>query len=216
MDSVKIYYRIRNLCGILGMALPWLALIGGALAPDKPTSSWWHSISATYYFTPMLAAILTAAAIVLICYDGYTLLDNIVTTAAGIAGICVVLFPCSAGWLDKATRVGYFGVPMYVSSILHNISAAVLFMLLAFNCLFLFTRHGEEVTDRKKIRNMVYYVCGIGMAVFLVLFPILQAFVGGWTVIISETILLQFFGFAWLVKGGAILADRKEDEKEVP
>ena len=69
MNEKKAYYRIRNYCGALGMILPWLALVSAALVRGKP-SGWWHSISATYYFTPALAMILTAAAVVLMCYDG--------------------------------------------------------------------------------------------------------------------------------------------------
>lgn len=64
MNEKKMYRRIRNICGALGMCLPWLALIGGALVKDKP-ESWWYSISATYYLTPALVAVLTAASIVL-------------------------------------------------------------------------------------------------------------------------------------------------------
>ena len=58
MNETKMYYRIRNVCGFLGMILPWIALFSAALVPH-PDETWWYSISATYYLTPALAGILT-------------------------------------------------------------------------------------------------------------------------------------------------------------
>ena len=207
MNSEKMYYRIRNICGLLGMVLPWLALISAGIA-DKPSSSWWHSISATYYQSPALAAILTAAAIVLMTYDGYSTIDNVITTISGVFGLLIVLFPCNVGWLDNSARVGFFQLPIKASAIVHNISAAVFFCLLAFNSLFLFTKHGEEMTDRKRLRNKIYIACGIGMVISLILIVALQR-LAGWWVLIGEILALQFFGFAWLVKGGVFFKDKE-------
>lgn len=210
MSERKMYYRIRNACGILGMILPWLALFSAGLAAEKPGASWWHSISATYYQSPALAAVLTAASVVLLAYDGYSLIDNVVTGAAGAFGLLVVLFPCSVGWLDPSDRVGFFQAPMSASSIVHNISAAAFFLLLAANCLFLFTRYDREqgMTEMKRVRNRVYIICGIGMAASLALIAILQLFLRGWVVMAGEILALQFFGFAWLVKGGMLFRDK--------
>ena len=75
----KMYLRIRNLCGILGVVLPWLALISAGIA-DHPSNEWWWSISATYYQSPALVGVLIPASLVLITYVGYDKLDNIITT----------------------------------------------------------------------------------------------------------------------------------------
>ena len=47
----KMYMRVRNLCGILGVVLPWLALFSAGVA-EHPSTEWWWSISATYYQSP--------------------------------------------------------------------------------------------------------------------------------------------------------------------
>ena len=44
--EVKMYLRIRNLCGLLGILLPWIALFAAGIKLDKP-HAWWWSISAT-------------------------------------------------------------------------------------------------------------------------------------------------------------------------
>ena len=89
----KMYMRVRNLCGILGVVLPWLALFSAGVA-EHPSTEWWWSISATYYQSPALGGVPCPASLVLISYIGYNSLDNWITTLSGIFGLGVVLFPC--------------------------------------------------------------------------------------------------------------------------
>ena len=172
----KMYLRIRNLCGILGIVLPWLALLSAGIA-DHPSKEWWWSISATYYQSPALVGVLIPACLVLITYVGYDKLDNIITTLSGIFGLGIVLFPCKVHWIEAGTHVGFFQLPIQTSNILHTACAALFFLLLAYNSAFLFTKTGGEMTERKKIRNKIYKFCGWGMIivelcfVFMVIIP---------------------------------------------
>ena len=195
--------RIRNFAGFLGMILPWIALAGAAIIakvqPAKIPDDFWStlSISATYYLTPALAGILTTAAVVLICYKGYDWRDELVATASGIFGLMIVIFPCDCSAADSKI-VGFFQLPIAVSNIIHLTSAVIFFILLAINSLFLFTL-GESDTKQKKIRNIIYRVCGIGMfcTLFLLVLPIQFPA----KIFIVEAIALTFFGVSWLVKG---------------
>lgn len=209
-----MYLRVRNLCGLLGVILPWLALFSAGIA-EKPNEEWWWSISATYYQSPALVAILVPACLVLISYIGYNDIDNLITTLSGIMGLCIVLFPCSVSWIPEGTRVGFFQVPMEISNIIHGISAGCFFLLIALNSIFMFTKSKGEMTDRKKIRNRIYRICGYGMIVVEVAFLFSKVLNGvGYLTMIYEIILLLLFGFAWLVKGEAFpfLNDKEEDE----
>lgn len=202
--SVKLWQkRIRNYAGLLGALLPWISLIGALLVNiHTPLGrSFWSdlSISATYYITPALAGILTTAAVVLMCYDGYDLQDNIVTTISGVFGLMIVLFPCKC--YVSPSIVGFFQVPVKVSSIVHNTSAVIFFCLLAYNALFLFTKHNEVMTKQKKKRNLIYSICGVGMLASMVLMPLPIRFPAKTWVV--EMLSLSFFGVSWLVKGGA-------------
>lgn len=192
--------RVRNLVGFLGMILPWLSLIGAGIVAKTvgvPDDFWRTlSISATYYITPFLTGILTAAAIVLMCYDGYDWRDNVVTTISGVFGIMIVLFPCNC--TVATDYVGAFQLPVSVSNFVHCFSACVFFILLSINSLFLFTL-GESGTKMKKIRNIIYRVCGIGMLSALILMVLPINFFA--KTFIVEAIALTFFGISWLVKG---------------
>lgn len=193
--------RIRNLAGFLGMILPWISLIG-AIIVSKTTgvpAEFWPtlSISATYYICPALTGILTAASVVLMCYDGYSLRDNIVTTISGIFGIMIVLFPCAC--TVSGELVGFFQLPVAISNTIHCASACAFFILLSINSLFLFTLGEKEPTKQKKIRNIIYRVCGIGMLCALILMVLPVSFFAKTFVV--EAIALTFFGISWLVKG---------------
>jgi len=195
------YKRIRNFLGYLGMSLPILCILACLLVSSKP-NTWWYSISATYYLTPVLTAILSAVGFFLICYRSYDTIDTVVNTSAGVFALLIVMFPCKVDWIDPLTLVGVLQVPMKYSYIIHNIAACMLFILLAYNSYFLFSR------GNNKVRNNIYKVCGIVMIVAMILFALLTLFnAPGWIVMIIETILLVAFGVSWLTKGGAF---RKE------
>ena len=215
----KMYLRIRNVCGILGVILPWLALFSAGIAEHVGPcqTEWWWSISASYYLSPALVGVLVPACIVLISYIGYDWTDNLITTLSGIFGLGIVLFPCKVSWISPDTTVGFFQLPMSASHILHTLFACLFFISIALNSIIQFTKHGKTMTERKKIRNKIYRICGYGMLGLMVVFAIAK-FLGapGWTVMIVEIILLHLFGFAWLVKGEAFpfLNDEPETEQQ--
>lgn len=203
MNEKLMYRRIRNYCGLLGGLLPFIAIFSVLLIGDRPEHAL-YSISATYYLTPALSGILTAAAIVLMCYDGYDLLDNVITTLSGVFGIGIVLFPCSVDFM--CGNVGFFQLPMSLSNKLHCICAVAFFILLAFNSFFLFTKTRGEMTETKKKRNIVYRVCGVGMLVFMLWQVVTVSFdvFAGWWTMINEIFLLFFFSVSWLTKGNSL------------
>ena len=148
--------------------------------------------------------ILGSAGILLVCYRGYTWVDDLVNTLTGIFAWCICLFPCydpvmyAAG--DIPNQVGTFQISIVISSWIHNISAVLFFCLLAYNVLFLFTKSSGEMTKNKKRRNIIYYICGIGMLLSLVTIifvTIFEIWAGTWMV---EAFALFFFGIAYLTK----------------
>lgn len=213
-DCEKIWLkRIRNLAGFMGMILPWVSLIGAVLVArtNGVPDDFWEtlSISETYYVSPPLVGILTTAAVVLMCYKGYDWRDNLVTTISGVFGLMIILFPCDCP--AAGPIVGFFQIPVKISNILHCISAIVFFTLLAINSLFLFTL-GESDTKQKRIKNIIYRVCGIGMFCALILMPLPIHFFA--KTFIVEAIALTFFGVSWLVKGEifGLLSDEESEQ----
>ncbi len=179
--------RLRATIGWLGMLLPWIvvALIGYFPA----------SISATYYTnaSTVFMIILGSASFLLISYKGYTMVDDILLTLSGVAGLGICLFPC-AGALEK---VGTFVIDRGISNILHSVFAVIFFGLLAYNSLFLFTKGADAMTKKKKARNIVFRVCGIGMVASFLILLIPDFYIKTW---LMETVALFFFGISFLTK----------------
>lgn len=211
MNNVTINTkRMRIMIGILGILLPWLvALI---------TLSWPGSISETYYSlfaVGTFMVVLGSAGILLVNYKGYEKIDDITATIAGIFGILICLFPMT--YLpDPATLTGILHLPSNISNIFHCISAFGFFGTLAFMSFFLFTKSDGEMTKQKKIKNIIYRICGIGMmGSFLLMLLNLFDWAPYNLTWIVEAIALFFFGVSWIVKSDAIpfLQDKRISQK---
>lgn len=193
--------QLRCFIGLLGMALPIivvvLSLLYGYGFPD--------SISATYFIptciTPFMI-ILGASGILLMCYKGYTQVDNLINTLAGIAAWGVCLFPCAGG----QGKIGTFQLDTTISGDIHLFSALVFFGILAYNSMFQFTKGSENPTPNKKKRNVIFRICGMGMIVSFVLLPLVQYGILNipHVVWVIEFIALQFFGISWITKANCI------------
>jgi hypothetical protein len=191
MINVK---RLRCFIGWLAILLPWIVALLLWRIPQ--------SISSTYYTFeagPVFMIILGAASILLMYYDGYDKTDDILNTITGVLGLCICLFSCEPEVLDLA-YVGTFQIPMLVSKWIHNIVAILFFVSLAYISFFQFTKSSGEMTDQKKIRNIIYRVCGIGMLASFLILLLPKFYIQVW---LTETFALFFFGISWLTKSEA-------------
>lgn len=180
--------RLRATIGWLGMLLPWIVVLLIGYFPSSISATWYTNACTVFMI------ILGSASFLLISYKGYDLIDDILLTCSGIAGLGICLFPCAVNGVYG--KVGTFMIDRATSNTIHNICALTFFCLLAYNSLFLFTKSGGEVTKNKKVRNIIFRVCGVGMiASFLILLaPIRCAF---W---LAEAVALFFFGISFLTK----------------
>lgn len=182
--------KMRCTIGWLAFSLPWILPL---LLWEFPPS-----ISATYYThaCPPFMIILGVASIFLMYYDGYDKTDDVLNTTAGIFGLLICLFPC---WTNKEL-VGTFQTPVEISAAIHNIAAMVFFGILSFVSLFQFTKTNGNMTEKKKARNVIYRVCGVGMIGSFALLLLPDFYIKIWLV---EAVALFFFSISWLTKANA-------------
>lgn len=181
--------RMRAIIGWLGILLPWIvaALIG--YIPSSISATWY-----TNACTPFMI-ILGSASFMLISYKGYDMVDDVTLTLSGIAGLGICLFPCSVNGVYG--EVGTFMVDNYISNNIHFICALIFFGLLAYNSIFLFTKSSGEMTKNKKIRNIIYRICGVGMLASFLILLLPSFYIRVWLV---EAVALFFFGISFLTK----------------
>ena len=181
--------RLRAMLGWLGMLLPWIVVLLIGYFPASISATWYTNACTVFMI------ILGSASILLMCYKGYDLQDDLVLTASGIAGLGICLFPCSI--TNSADKVGTFLMDKDVSNIIHFVSALIFFALLSYNSMFLFTKGDENPTKNKKIRNIIYRICGIGMIGSFALLLLPHFRIQVWLI---EAIALFFFGISFLTK----------------
>lgn len=200
--------QLRCTIGILGMLLPVIVVL---LQFCNPVFKWPTSISVTWYTnacTPFMI-ILGIASVLLMFYKGYDIVDNILNTCAGIVGLGICLFPCWGPGYVANDPVGAFLIPTNISNQIHGICAFIFFGILAYNSFFQFTKTSGDMTKNKKIRNVIYRICGIGMVTSFLILLLPSFYIQVW---LMETIALFFFGISWLTKTDCIpwlFADKK-------
>lgn len=181
--------RLRATIGWLGMLLPWLVVLLVGYFPQSISATWYTNACTVFMI------VLGSASILLMCYKGYELVDDLTLTIAGGAGLGICLFPCSIA--TSVERVGTFLIDKNASNIIHCVCAFVFFGLLAYNSIFLFTKGDATPTKKKKVRNVIYIVSGIGMLGSFLLLLLPHFHIQVWLV---ETIALFFFGISFLTK----------------
>jgi hypothetical protein len=215
--AVLSYYTMRRAVGLIALSLPFALAAGSILsallgpAHTLPHPLVQRSIS-DYYYTSMrdyLVGSLCAIAAFLACSRGYDLHDEIAGYLAGLFTFGVAFFPSfdprSTHYSTLDVRSGY----------IHTAFAALMFLALAYFCLFLFRKSTPErpLTRRKRHRNIVYGVSGliIVVCIFLIVTLTLSAVAHRrWpspALFWCESLALASFGVAWLTKGKGILRD---------
>lgn len=208
---VRSFLFLRRAIGVLGLALPFVVIVGKELLQGGGLQG---SLSG-YYYTDLrnvFVGTMCAIGVFLVSYRGYGRIDDIAGNVAAVAAIGVALFPTSPASPTGAERA--IGVA-------HLVFAAIFFLTLAFFCFFLFTRSDDpSPTSRKAARNVVYRVCGGVMLAALALIVVDGLFFDAATASLHPTVWLESlaviaFGVSWLVKGEALLADLPHDRGEL-
>ena len=210
-NPVISFTNLRRLIGILGMALPFVCILGGfvfAQLKIQPSISF-------YYYTnvrDIFVGILVGVSMFLISYRGYEYIDDLISNITGLTGLGIAIFPCFNATFEK---IGFFQLETKVSNIVHTVSAGLFFFLLAVNSIFIFTLtdNKKKMSKNKIRRNIIYVVCGVIIIISMLFLVILHLKYSQERldtkiyVFILETIMLEAFGISWLIKGETILKD---------
>jgi len=223
--------RLASVVGVIALGMPVVLGMGGyALGRFRVALS-------EYYYEPVLlgdffVGCLVAIGALLMAYRGWTPKVARLATIAGLAALVVAFVPM-AGWITgceevsadgycTAERASYPVIGYWV----HAVSAGILFAILAFFCLFVFTKIPQDgmsgqpsLTRAKRQRNLVYRISGVTIALAAILIAIGGQFAGAWffeakLTFWLEAIILAAFGVSWLVQGRAVatLSDPQDRE----
>lgn len=189
-SKVFDYRALRLLMGLIAFALLFVASL--------LSSSQLSSISASYYTEgrDAFVGMLFVVSAFLWAYNGHTSKQKWASKVASLAAICVAIFPTACENCDTN-----------LISIIHNVAAATLFIILAYFCFGPFRVKTKKQTGKKGRRSIIYFTCGCIM-VGCMLIPLIAKLslpdetiktlsVTYW----AEAVALCSFGFAWFVAG---------------
>jgi len=200
-DDLVSYRTLRRVVGLLGVSLPIVLAVWGFALQGRV--AFLPSISDYYALRTrdVLVGVLFTIAWFLFTYRGYDRRDEIAGNLACVFALGVALFPNTGPW---------------AAPWIHFISAALLFLVLAYFSLFLFTQSAPTCTRGKVVRNRVYRTCGVAMLACIIGIALSKAFIGRatlvhWSIVFwFETIALWAFGYSWFVKGDTVFRDASE------
>ena len=192
------YRTLRRVVGVLAVSLPVvLAIWGWALGHGLlPSISDYYALRTR----DALVGVLFTVAWFLFTYHGYDRRDNTAGNLACLFALGVALLPNHGASELEGT--------------LHFVSAAALFLVLAYFALVLFTTTKGTPTPQKLIRNRIYRACGTAILVCIVAIGIAHLALDEPTrtstaiVFWLESLALWAFGFSWFVKGETVFRDR--------
>jgi len=218
--KVISFLTLRKTIGWLGILLPAAMLVGNFIFAN---CHYIQDSNSHYYYTitgNLFVGILCAVAMFLIAYQGYPddIKDNIATTLAGVFALGIAFFPTND---TSANSCAVFHLPPSdVRNNIHLSCAASFFIILAWLSLFQFTKSKGIKTERKRMRNKVYIVCGILILVFIALIAIYMNFLKTSNTLNKlkpvfwlEWFALIAFGTSWLIKGELLLKDKPYQPK---
>jgi hypothetical protein len=202
--------RLRRGVGLVAILLPIVVTVGHSIQVGKFTLL--GSVSGAYHtgMRDVFVGSMSAIAIFLISYR-HARIDDVLSTLAGIMALGVALLPSKHFDENLSQTERLIGIGHVVASVL-------MFLIMVILCFFVFTRTDirtskSDVPQPKRTRNNLYVISGwliivglaAGAAGSLYLPEKIQETVQ--PMFWGEAIAIWAFGFAWLVKGDAIIRD---------
>ncbi|SFQ68562.1 hypothetical protein [Hymenobacter arizonensis] len=211
------YQALRKIVGMLGIAFPVGLVLGSIVLGSCEWSDIQGSISG-YYHTVMrdvFVGTLCVVAFFLYAYRGYNhWADILASRAACVFALGVAFFPTSMQDEPRNACTRMLEPAAKWVGTVHYVSAALLFATFTVFSLLLFTKTDGDMTPEKEKRNLIFRICGVVMALCIVLLGLYFAFFERTSlrnykpVFWLEAIALWAFGISWLTKGEFIFKDK--------
>ena len=217
------YMFLRKTVGWLGTSLPIILLLANPIALSIENSGCGVVLGSLsgYYYSPVrniFVGAQCAIGLFLIAYVGYDLGDRLVTDAAGVFAVGVALFPTKPTIASPPSvacqTVAQLSTREQVVGDIHVVFAGLTFVFMAWMALR-FTNTDKAPYPQKLLRNRIYLICAIVIAVCLVALVVtslLPASVKGgfpW-ILLWESVGIFAFGVSWFVKGQTLIPAIKD------
>ena len=197
-------HTMKLIAGIIALSLgPLTSLFS---RPDALTS-----ISASYWAGGVSQIIflgfLFATASFFLAYNGYSTREMVASKGAAVSALGVALFPC--GCDGHTVDIPY----------VHWISAAVMFLILAYFCYVFYGRAKAKGHAQARARAWIYLICGVVMVASIVTLALNGLMkedpekTSSALVFYGEAAALIAFGVSWLTASRMVPGVTAENER---
>lgn len=197
---------LKLIVGVIAISLPVLTSLFASDALKSISESYYENGWPRTIFIGFLFAI----ASFLLAHNGVTKNEMLLSKIASAAGFGVALFPCDCGHDPDV-------VPL-----VHGLSAAVMFIVLAYFCLAFYRRTRTKNYPEAKRRAAIYVLCGIAIVVSILVLAI-DYFLGhrlsnSFTTLTfwGEALALWAFGIAWFTASKVVPGLARQGEQFSP
>jgi len=200
-QKVFDYRALRFLVGIVALALTWVVTF--------TANETLISISSSYHTDARdwLVGMLFVVASFLWAYNGHFRLQARLSRLGSVAAIVIAVVPAACKGCEKGLEAN-----------VHLAASSVLFLVLAYFCLFPFRKNVKGKGGKKGLRSGIYLACGVTMLGALGIASVLtwslpRETVDAWRVVyFAEAIALHAFGIGWMTAGKVFpfLVDKDE------
>lgn len=195
---------------IVGLIAIFLASFTSFLSGDVAINSISQSYHVGGWARDIFVGSLFAITAFLLSYNGNSKAQMVSSKIAALAAMGVAMFPCECEIYEEI-------IPN-----VHDISAAVMFLVLAFFCYTFYCRARDKAHPQAKIRAYIYVACGLTIvaSILILAFDHLSG-----DLISSSIIRLTFygeraglvaFGIAWLTASRALPLITTKEERLLP
>lgn len=195
---------------IVGLIAIFLASFTSFLSGDVAINSISQSYHVGGWARDIFVGSLFAITAFLLSYNGNSKAQMVSSKIAALAAMGVAMFPCECEIYEEI-------IPN-----VHDISAAVMFLVLAFFCYTFYCRARDKSHPQAKIRAYIYVACGLTIvaSILILAFDHLSG-----DLISSSIIRLTFygeraglvaFGIAWLTASRALPLITTKEERLLP
>jgi len=208
---------IKLIVGLIAISLAPLTYIFAGSGLESISASYWMGASAQGNFDWMGATaraifigFLFAIGAFMLCYNGRSWPQMVLSKVAALAALGVALFPCGC---DRGTSF---------EAKIHYGSAAVMFLILAFFSYCFYKRAIDKKQPEANFRAAIYAACGLAILVSIVALTIdtfwkdsISGLVQNFTFYGEATGLIAF-GVSWLVSSHVLPVVTSPDDRFSP
>ena len=201
---------MKLIVGLIALSLPFLTNYFSPNPLDSISASYWAEGD---WSRNIFVGFLFAIGAFLLSYNGYGDDQRRLSKVAAFAAVAVAMFPCNCGRQEE----------IQILSVVHYVSAAVMFGILAKFChIFLVNAWWEKGWVQARVRALVYAICGLAIVVAILSMAVDSLTDGGLSQHIdqftfyAEASGLIAFGIAWLTASRTLPFITHPDERFRP